>query len=104
SPESSFKMKTNLESAQCCRDTFEHSKGKMLVRSARLNADELPALALRFSFLEAYAGRSAVAALKPKPQPVEEQEEKARVFAEIKSVEPDYAGKVLTRKRKLIGN
>ena len=36
-----------------------------------LNPDELPALAPRFPFLEAYAGRAAVASLLPQPQAAE---------------------------------
>src|SRR5262249_35758906 len=45
-------------------DTFEQSKGNLLARAVQLNADELPALALRFPVFEAYAGRAAVEALR----------------------------------------
>ena len=84
-------------------DPFEQSKGKMLVRRAQLTPDELPAVALRFSFLENYTGRSAVAALAPEPERLED-EAKPGAVADIRAVEPDYAGKVLTRRTKLIGN
>ena len=84
-------------------DPFETAKGKLLVRYAELNRDELPALALRFPFLETITGRSAVAALAPLPDELESQPA-GGVFAEITSPGSDHAGKVLTRKTILIGN
>src|SRR5262249_784011 len=49
-------------------------------------------------------GRSAVAALAPKAEIAEEEERSPRVYAEIKAVESEYAGKVLTQKNNLIAN
>src|SRR5882724_7225321 len=85
-------------------DTFEQSKGKALVRTLQLDADELPALAPRFKFLESIAGRSAVSALLPQPEPEELAHDNSARYAEITPLPPDHAGKILTRKTVLIGN
>ena len=83
-------------------DPFETSKGKLLVRAVQLESSELPALAPRFSFLEPLVGRSAVAALVSSD--AEKSEADADVAsAEVRPVEANFAGKVLTRKTAWIG-
>ncbi len=83
-------------------DRFESSKGKVLVRGVTLTSAELPAFAPRFPFLGSYVGRSAVAALVPQVEPEKSEQERAGSFAEIRPVESDYAGRILTRKTALI--
>lgn len=94
----------NINSApkQAALDTFEQSKGKLLVRGLQLNTDELAALAPRFKIFETLTGRSAVAALLPSEPPEEPTENKDLVYAEITPLTDDHAGKVLTRKNILI--
>ena len=86
------------------RDSFEQSKGKILVRGLQLNPDEIPALAPRFRLFETQFGRSAVSALLPQDEPAATTADKDVVYAEIQPLGPDHAGKIMTRKTVLIGN
>jgi len=85
-------------------DPFDSAKGKVVLRSLQLNPDELAALGARFKVFETIAGRAAVAALRPAESAAETSEAKPGTFAEIKPIEPEYAGKVLTRRTALLGN
>ncbi len=87
-------------------DAFEQAKGKLIERGVQLNPSELPALAPRFPVFEAYAGRAAVASLLPTEEPAEsgEEREPAGPVADISPLGSDHIGKVLTRKRILLGN
>jgi hypothetical protein len=87
-------------------DSFEQSKGKVLERCVQLNPDELPALAPRFPVFEAYAGRAAVASLLPQTEPEALGEDRGAEgeLAEISLLSSEHHGKVLSRKRVLIGN
>ena len=94
----------NMAPRNMAFDSFEQSKGKMLVKMMQLNGDELAALAPRFKAFETVTGRSAVSALLP----VEEQDEavgdKNITYAEITPVPSDHAGKVMTRKTLVIAS
>ena len=87
-------------------DSFEQSKGKVLERCVQLNPDELPALAPRFPVFEAYAGRAAVASLLPQTEPEALGEDRGAEgeLAEISLLSSEHHGKVLSRKRVLMGN
>jgi hypothetical protein len=85
-------------------DTFEQSKGKMLVRGLQLNPDELAALAPRFKVFETVAGRSAVTALMPEPPAEDAVGDKSIIYAEITPAPADQSGQVLSRKTKIIAN
>lgn len=87
-------------------DEFEQAKGKLLENRVLLNPDELPALALRFPFLESSAGRVAVSALLAETQSSRSPEESqdAGPKEEITNLSPDFNGKVLTRKMAWQGN
>jgi len=83
-------------------DSFEQSKGKMLVRQTLVTREEIAALLPRFASLEKAAGTTAAEALKKlqveiKSGPV------TQIMADVKPVDPLYAGKVLTKKNALIG-
>ncbi len=88
------------------RDPFDQSKGKLLARFVQLSPDEFPALAPRFPLFETYAGRAAVAALLPQKESEGEEiaQQTEGAFAQITALPPDDAGKVLTRKRIVLGN
>lgn len=83
-------------------DPFDSAKGKVVLRSLQLNADEIAALGLRIKVLESIAGRTAVAAFKP-GEPRETSDERSGALAEITPVEPDFAGRVLTKRNAIIG-
>jgi hypothetical protein len=83
------------------RDSFDAPKGKLLLRSLKLNSDEFAALGSRFKVFETVAGRAAVAALQPETADSSGSSSTA-ALAEIKPVESDYAGKVLTRRNAFI--
>lgn len=82
-------------------DPFESSKGRMLVRRTRISPEEMPALLPRFPFLERVTGTTAGDALKQLG--VEIKPAGPMAMAEIKPVDPVFAGKVLTTKTALIG-
>ena len=84
------------------RDAFDGLNGKTLLRSLQLNPDELAALGSRFKILESITGRAAIASLKPE-EPATEEKTPEGAVVDVKPVEADYAGKVLTRKNTLIG-
>jgi hypothetical protein len=79
------------------RDPFDAPNGKLLLRSLKLNPDEIAALGSRFKIFESVAGRAAVAALQPEV-PASSANAPTGPVADIKPVEPDYAGKVLTKR------
>ncbi len=83
-------------------DAFDGLNGKTLLRSLQLNPDELAALGSRFKILESITGRAAIASLKPE-EPAAEEKTPVGAFVDVKPVEPDYAGKVMTRRNSLIG-
>jgi hypothetical protein len=89
--------------ANAARNTFEQSKGKILVRGMQLNQDEMAALAPRIPLFETLFGRSAVSALLPKKEP-DEIDVKNLVYAEITPLPEEHAGKILTRKTVLIAS
>jgi hypothetical protein len=81
-------------------DSFEGATGKVLLRALQLNDDEVLALLPRFPMFESVSGKTAAGALQqlrvsppPPTQPA--------ATASITPVEPEYAGRVLTRKTKL---
>ncbi len=98
----SMKLVTKAGSRGPTRDPFDAFNGKSLLRSLQLNSDEIAALGSRFKIFETLAGHAAVAALKPESEPAIEKMPEG-TFAEIRDIEPDYAGKVLTRRNSLIG-
>ncbi len=83
-------------------DQFDQAKGKVLARQVQINPEEMPALLPGFAVLETVTGTTAAAVLKELQ--VASPEPTAMAFADIRPVEPAYAGKVLTTKTKLIGN
>ncbi len=83
-------------------DAFDGINGKTLLRSLQLNPDELAALGSRFKILESIIGRTAIASLKPE-EPAAEEKMPVGAVVDVKPVEPDYAGKVMTRRNSLIG-
>jgi hypothetical protein len=85
------------------RDPFDGPNGKLLLRSLRLNTDEIAALGSRFKIFESIAGRAAVAAYKPDEPAETSANVPSGPVAEINAVEPDYAGKVLTKRNVAIG-
>jgi len=85
-------------------DAFDSSQGKVLMRSMQLNPDEVAALGARFKVFESLAGRAAVAALMPEESAEEKPADAAGTVAEIKPVETDLAGKVLTKRNAIIAN
>jgi hypothetical protein len=85
-------------------DPFDGAKGKVLLRSLALSADEAAALAGRFEVLGHVAGRVAVEALASQSRFESPSVETADLpVAEIRPVESDFAGKVLTKRTALIG-
>ena len=83
-------------------DSFESSKGSLLVRSVQLTPTELPALLSRFPMFQALTGLTPAIALQQlgvKPEP---PREKPVVVADIQTVPPEFAGRVLTAKTKWI--
>ena len=83
------------------RDQFEGAKGKMLLSRIQVNPGELAALLPRFSVLEKATGTTAAKVLEE--MQVQAPAERATAVADIRAVDPAYAGKVLTRKTKIIG-
>jgi hypothetical protein len=85
-------------------DAFDNASGKLLVRGVQLNDDEVLALLPRFKVFESTSGKTAAGALQqlgvtpPPPLTL------PAAGASITPVEPEYAGRVMTRKTKLIGN
>jgi hypothetical protein len=85
-------------------DPFDSAKGKVLLRSLALSADEAAALAGRFEVLGRVAGRAAVEALASQSRQESPSLETAALpIAEIRPVESDFAGKVLTKRTAWVG-
>jgi hypothetical protein len=82
-------------------DAFDNAKGKMLVRRTLINPDEMPALLSRFRSLETATGTTAAQVLKELK--VEVADPPAQATVEVRPVDPQFAGKVLTKKNALIG-
>ncbi len=82
-------------------NSFEQSKGKMLLRQILVSPDEVPALLTRFTSLEKIAGTTAAQALQELRVEIKSNSS-TKVAAEVKPVDPAYAGKVLTTKTGLI--
>jgi hypothetical protein len=82
-------------------DSFKNA-GKLLVSQAALDQSEIAAVLSRFSSLEKAAGTTAAKALEDLQ--VEVKSAQQLVFADIKPVDPLFAGKVLTTRTKLIGS
>jgi hypothetical protein len=82
-------------------DAFDNAKGKMLVRRTLINPDEMPALLSRFSSLETATGTTAAQVLKELK--VEVTAPPVQAMADVRPVDPQFAGKVLTKKNALIG-
>jgi hypothetical protein len=85
------------------RDPFDAPQGKLALRSLKLNPDEIAALGSRFALFETIAGRAAVTALQPESPAASAENVPTGPIADIKPVEPDYAGKVLTRRNTYLG-
>jgi hypothetical protein len=83
-------------------DAFDQSKGKILLRQILVNSDEVTGLLPRFSSLEKIAGTTAAQAMADLQVAVASSAPD-RVVAEVKPVDPLYAGKVLTKKNILLG-
>lgn len=84
-------------------DAFDSAQGKVVMHSLQLNPDEIAALGSRFKVFESLAGRAAVTALMP-GETAEEKAANAGPVAEIKPVESDFAGRVLTKRNAIIAN
>jgi hypothetical protein len=82
-------------------DAFDNAKGKMLVRRTLINPDEAPALLTRFKSLETATGTTAAEVLKVLQ--VQVAAPPVQIMAEVRPVDPEFAGKVLTKKNALIG-
>jgi len=83
-------------------DPFDSAQGNLLLRSIQLNPDEIAALGSRFKILQSLADPAAVTTFTP-PK-LAEEEHPPGTIAEIKPVEPEFAGKVLTKRTALIAN
>jgi len=86
-------------------DTFERSKGKILLLRAQVERDELPPLALRFPMLEPHVGGAAVAAARPaEEEDASLAKSEPAPAADIREVESPFGRKVFTLKTKLFLN
>ncbi|MDB6065479.1 MAG: hypothetical protein JWR26_1687 [Pedosphaera sp.] len=83
-------------------DPFKNAKGKLLVNQTSMEQPEIAALLTRFASLEKAAGTTAAKALEDLHVEVKSMQQ--QVCADIKPVDPLFAGKVLTTKTKLIGS
>jgi hypothetical protein len=75
-------------------DPIDQAKGKLLLRTLQATSSEMAALAPRFKLLESLTGRSTADG--PLPATAANLAQ-AGPPIEIKAVEPEYAGKVLSR-------
>jgi hypothetical protein len=82
-------------------DPFKNTIGKIVVDRTLVEQTEIAALLTRFTSLEKAAGTTAAKALEDFHVEVKT---KQQVLADIKPVDPLFAGKVLTTKHKLIGS
>ncbi len=93
----SLKQVTNVK-RNTSTDNFEAVTGKIILRSLKINSDEMAALGSRFKIFESVTGRAAVAALKPESSADASENFPTGAVVDVKPVEADYAGKVLTRR------
>lgn len=99
----SLKNVTKAAGGNQFMDAFDSAQGKVLIHSLQLNPDEIAALGRRFKVLESLAGRAAVTALMPEMS-AEEKSADVGPVADIKPVESDFAGRVLTKRNAIIAN
>jgi hypothetical protein len=99
----SLKRVTSAVGSNQFLDAFDSSQGKVLIRSLQLNPDEVAALGSRFKVFESLAGRAAVTALMPEAAAEEKPAAAAGAFVDVRPVEADCAGRVLTKRNAIIG-
>ena len=83
-------------------DAFESSQGKVLARAIQFNEDEVLALLPRFPIFESTSGMTAASALQQLRVPPPPAVTAPAMVASIMPVDPEHAGRVLTRKAKLM--
>jgi hypothetical protein len=75
-------------------DPIDQAQGKLLLRTLQATSGEMAALAPRFKLLENVTGRSVIPA--PPPMTTASLAQKD-ILVEIAAIEPEYAGKILSR-------